>query len=160
MLCGAQKVQKDTDHEEQQPEEENQHTVEETKDEFETVNGAAINGSPPLEGSNRGIHDEESCDKVQGQIVNDEVAEPNDIRPDIISSNYVDSETTRQSSREPEDSGRDSHGLDSEFEPEIEDDSEEVEDGSTLGARVNEEFVMPGVRDVPPAWRILDMLIS
>ncbi|KAK7225290.1 hypothetical protein V2G26_013293 [Clonostachys chloroleuca] len=144
MLCGAQKVQKDTDHEEQQPEEENQHTVEETKDEFETVNGAAINGSPPLEGSNRGIHDEESCDKVQGQIVNDEVAEPNDIRPDIISSNYVDSETTRQSSREPEDSGRDSHGLDSEFEPEIEDDSEEVEDGSTLGARVNEEFVMPG----------------
>uniref|UniRef100_A0A8H7NBA9 Uncharacterized protein n=1 Tax=Bionectria ochroleuca TaxID=29856 RepID=A0A8H7NBA9_BIOOC len=144
MLHGAPRVLEDTDRKEQQRDEVIQHIVEETHDESGTVNGATTNGSPPLEGVNGGIHDEGSCDNVLGQVANDEVAEPNGVRHDVISSNGIDAEPSYQSSREPEGSGRGSYELDSEFEPGIEEDSEKSDYGSTQSVRVDEEVAVTG----------------
>lgn len=150
ILHGPPKVLKDTDLKEQHPDEVIQHTVEETQGEFGTVDGAAMDGGAPPEGVNGGSHNGEPCDELLDQHANNEVAQPNEVRPDVISSNESDADPSHQYSRQPEDSGRGSHDLDSEFEPDIEEDSEEGDDGSALGVRIDEDVAVSGVRDVSP----------
>jgi hypothetical protein len=60
--------------------------------------------------------------------------------------NEIDAETTHHSLMEAEGSERSAIVIDSEFEPEADDDSEEVDDQSTLSVTVDEEFLVLGVR--------------
>ncbi|CAG9954326.1 unnamed protein product [Clonostachys rosea f. rosea IK726] len=147
MLHGAENVQGGTGLEEQQPDEVIQHTAQETQREFETVNDVAIDGGSSAEDVNGGIHDEEPCDEVLGQIGHNAMAESNEVLPDALPSsrmNEIDAETTHHSLMEAEGSERSAIDIDSEFEPEADDDSEEVDDQSTLSATVDEEFLVLG----------------
>ncbi|CAH0024535.1 unnamed protein product, partial [Clonostachys rhizophaga] len=75
------------------------------------------------------------------------MAESNEALPDALSSsgiNEIDGETTYLSFMEAE--GSESSAIDSysEFEPEVEDDSDEVDDQSPPSAKVDEEFIVLG----------------
>ncbi|CAH0054790.1 unnamed protein product [Clonostachys solani] len=75
------------------------------------------------------------------------MAESNEALPDALSSSRIkeiNAETTYHSFMEAEGSESSAIDLDSEFKPEAEDDSEEVDDQSTPSAKVGEEFLVLG----------------
>ncbi|VUC30823.1 unnamed protein product [Clonostachys rosea] len=145
----AEDVQGHTGPEEQHRDKRIEHSAQETQKTFETVDDVEMDGGASPDDVNGGIHGEEPCDGVPSQIAHKEVAESNEVQPVAISSsrtNEHDAEARQPSVKEADDSELSSLDLDSEFDPQAEENSEEVDDEITPSARVDEKHLVTGTK--------------